>query len=95
MPSILEKPTATRSNNLQWSDMCIKTPLDSNVSEEDLEVFLAFNGSNTQGHYVPICKCIPLTFYTYTPICTDMIRLTILGPTFWALTHWLTLCILI
>ena len=65
MPSIVEKTTATRSNNLQWSGMCIKTPLDSDVSEEDLEVLIAFNGSKTQGHYVPICKPTPeLNFYT-------------------------------
>ena len=59
MPSIAEKPTATRSHTLQWSGMCIKTPLGSDVSEEDLEVLIVFNGSNTQGHYVPICKCTP------------------------------------
>ena len=60
----MEKPTATRSNNLQWSGMCIKTPLDSDVNEKDLEVLIAFNGSNTQGHYVPICKSYTY-FYTY------------------------------
>ena len=73
MPSIVEEPTAIRSNNLQWSGMCIKTPLDSDVSEEDLEVLIAFNGSNTQGHYVPICKSTPeLNFLhlNYTPIYT-------------------------
>ena len=43
MPSIVEKPTATRSNNLQWSGMCIKTPLDSDVDEKDLEVLIAFS----------------------------------------------------
>ena len=59
MPSIVEKPTATRSNNLLWSGMCLKTALDSDVAEEDLEVLTGFNGSNTQGHYVPICKCTP------------------------------------
>ena len=58
MPSIVEKSTANRNNNLECSGMCIKTPLDSDVSE-DLEVLIAFNGSNTQGHYVPICKPAP------------------------------------
>ena len=78
MPSIVEKPTATRSNNLQWSGMCIKTPLDLDVSEEDLEVLVAFNGSNTQGHYVPICKPTPeLNFLhlNYRPIYTFKYRL--------------------
>ena len=66
MPVIVEKPTATRSNNLQWSGMCIKTPLDSDVPEDQLEVLLGFNGSNTQGHYVPICKSYPYTcIYTF------------------------------
>ena len=70
MPIIVEKPTATRSNNLQWSGMCIKTPLDSDVSEEDLEVLIGFNGNNTQGHYAPICKCTPelnILYPNYTP----------------------------
>ena len=70
MPSIVEKPTATRSNNLQWSRMCIKTPLYSDVSEENLEVLIGFNGSNTQGHYVPICKTtleFNLLYPNYTP----------------------------
>ena len=64
----MEKPTATRSNNLQWSGMCIKTPLDSDVDEKDLEVLIAFNGSNTLGHYVLICKTYTYLytyFYTY------------------------------
>ena len=63
MPAIVEKHPATRSNNFQWSGMCIKTPLDSDVPEDQLEVLLGFNGSNTQGHYVPICKS---TIYSYT-----------------------------
>ena len=77
MPSIVEKPTATRSNNLQWSGMCIKTPLDSDVSEEDLEALIAFNGSNTQGHYVPICKPTPelnFLYLHYRPIYTFKYR---------------------
>ena len=64
----MERPTATRSNNIQWSGMCIKTPLDSDVNENDLEVLIAFNGSNTQGHYVPTCKSYTYfytCFYTY------------------------------
>ena len=80
MPSIVEKPTATRSNNLQWSGMCIKMPLDSDVSEEDLEVLIAFNGSNTQAHYVSICKPTPeLNFLhlNYRPIFTFKYRLLI------------------
>ena len=64
----MERPTATRSNNIQWSGMCIKTPLDSDVNENDLEVLIAFNGSNTQGHYVPICKS-----YTYFYTCFTLI----------------------
>ena len=54
--------------------MCIKTPLDSDVAEEDLEVLISFNGSNTQGHYVPICKCTPqfnLLYSNYTPNYTN------------------------
>ena len=83
MPSIVEKPTATRSKNLQWSGMCIKTLLDSDVSEEDFEVLIAFNGSNTQGHYVPICKSTPeLNFLhlNYTPIYTFKYRLLVHYP---------------
>ena len=60
----MEKPIAARSNNLQWSGMCIKTSLDSDVDEKDLEVLIAFNDSNTQGHYVPICKSYTY-LYTY------------------------------
>ena len=63
MPAIVEKPIATRSNNLQWSGMCIKTPLNSDVPEDQLEVLLGFNGSNTQGHYMPISKS---AMYSYT-----------------------------
>ena len=63
----MEKPTATRSHNLQWSGMCIKTPLDSDVDEKDLEVLIGFNVSNTQGHYVPICKSYT---YLYTHLNT-------------------------
>ena len=65
----MEKPTATRSNNIQWSGMYIKTPLDSDVNEKDLEVLIAFNGSNTQGHYVPICKSYTYLYtYLYTTV---------------------------
>ena len=80
MPSIVEKPTATRSNSPQWSGMCIKTPLDSDVAEENLEVLIGFNGSNTQGHYVPICKCTPefnFLYPNYTPNYTLIIYLII------------------
>ena len=66
----METPTATRSNNIQWSGMCIKTPLDSDVNEKDLEVLIAFNGSNTQGHYVPICKSYTYLYTFSTPIST-------------------------
>ena len=52
----MEKKTSTRSSDYEWSDLCIKTPMDKDINEADLEVLMGFNGSVTQGHYVPICK---------------------------------------
>ena len=30
--------------------------MDKDINEADLEVPMGFNGSVTQGHYVPVCK---------------------------------------
>ena len=56
MPSVVEKKTSTRSSDYEWSGLCIKTPMNKDINEADLEVLMGFNGSVTQGHYVPICK---------------------------------------
>ena len=48
--------TSTRSSDYEWSGLCIKTPMDKDINEADLEVLMGFNGSVIQGHYVPICK---------------------------------------
>ena len=59
MPSVVEKNTSTRSCDYEWSAMCLKTPMDIDTDEKDLEVLMRFNGPVTQGHYAPICKYIP------------------------------------
>ena len=46
--------------------MCLKTPMDIDTDDKDLEVLMAFNGLVAQGHYVPICKYIPhISYYLY------------------------------
>ena len=46
--------------------MCLKTPMDIDTDDKDLEVLMAFSGSVTQGHYVTICKYIPyIPYYLY------------------------------
>ena len=58
MPSVVKKKSSTRSSDYEWSGLYIKTPVDKDINEVDLEVLMGFNGSVTQGHYVPICKIL-------------------------------------
>ena len=58
--------------------MCLKTPMDIDTDDKDLDVHVAFNGSVTQGHYVSICKY--MLFYhksCYVPINSTMLHLTL------------------
>ena len=65
MPSFVEKPTATRSNNLQWSGISIKTPLDSDVPEENLRFSLALMAAILRATmYQSVRLHFNLTYYT-------------------------------
>ena len=62
--------------------MCLKTPMGIDTDDKDLEVLMAFNGSVTQGHYVPICiyHIIYMLFYhksCYVPFNSTMLHLTL------------------
>ena len=45
----MEKKTSIRSSDYEWLGLCIKTPMDKDINEADLEVLMGFNGSVTQG----------------------------------------------
>ena len=53
MPSVVQKKTSTRSCDHEWSGVCIKTQMDKDINEADLEVLMDFNGSVTQGILYP------------------------------------------
>ena len=56
MPGVVEEKTSTRSSDYEWSGLSIRTPMNKGIDQADLEVLMGFNGSVTQGHYVPICN---------------------------------------
>ena len=56
IPAVRAKPTSTRSGQLEWWRTVIKAPSDENVPNDQLSIVLAYNGSDTRGHYFPCCK---------------------------------------
>ena len=79
MPNIVEKPTATRSNNLQWSGMCIKHHLTLMWLKKTLRFLLALMAAMLRATiYQSVSVHLNLTYYTvitdqypnYTPNST-------------------------